>query len=193
MPAQVRRPYPIVLVHGGGGQGLDWMGTPDGRPRLGADPCCEEGYKVYVVDRPGHGRSPYHPDVDGPFPAQTTSRSKASSGRFTPPNAANRRRRTSTARTTISGRAPASVGSRISIRSSRRRAVATFSAAARPRRGHAGAAGAGGGAGGRGGAPAGCCRRWRNAGCPRADPTRSTWCGVSAARCCSTRSVPRSS
>src|SRR5580765_442262 len=31
VPAQVRRPYPIVLVHGGGGQGLDWMGTPDGR------------------------------------------------------------------------------------------------------------------------------------------------------------------
>ena len=31
VPAKVRHPYPIVLVHGGGGQGLDWMGTPDGR------------------------------------------------------------------------------------------------------------------------------------------------------------------
>ena len=31
VPAQVRHPYPMVLVHGGGGQGLDWMGTPDGR------------------------------------------------------------------------------------------------------------------------------------------------------------------
>src|ERR1044071_292654 len=28
IPAQVRHPYPIVLVHGGGGQGLDWMGSP---------------------------------------------------------------------------------------------------------------------------------------------------------------------
>ena len=28
IPAQVRHPYPIALAHGGGGQGLDWMGTP---------------------------------------------------------------------------------------------------------------------------------------------------------------------
>jgi len=32
IPAQVRYPYPIVLMHGGAGQGLDWMSTPDGRP-----------------------------------------------------------------------------------------------------------------------------------------------------------------
>ena len=32
VPAQVRHPFSIVLVHGGGGQGLDWMTTPDGRP-----------------------------------------------------------------------------------------------------------------------------------------------------------------
>ena len=25
-------PVPLVLVHGGGGQGTDWTGTPDGRP-----------------------------------------------------------------------------------------------------------------------------------------------------------------
>ncbi len=31
VPRQVKHPYPIVLVHGGNGQGLDWMGTPDGR------------------------------------------------------------------------------------------------------------------------------------------------------------------
>ncbi len=34
IPAKVKHPYPIVLIHGGGGQGLDWMGTPDGRRRL---------------------------------------------------------------------------------------------------------------------------------------------------------------
>lgn len=85
IPAQVRHPYPLVLVHGGGGQGLDWMGTPDGR-RGWTQILLEEGYKVYVVDRPGHGRSPFHPDVDGPFPAQNLAL-EAMSGQFTPPNA----------------------------------------------------------------------------------------------------------
>jgi pimeloyl-ACP methyl ester carboxylesterase len=74
-----------VLVHGGGGQGLDWLCTPDGR-RGWALILLEEGYKVYVVDRPGHGRSPYHPDVNGPFPAQCLTL-ESLSGRFTPPNA----------------------------------------------------------------------------------------------------------
>src|SRR5262245_42015771 len=86
VPAQVRKPYPVVLVHGGGGQGLDWMGTPDGR-RGWAQILLEEGYKVYVVDRPGHGRSPFHPDIDGPFPAQNLPLEQMS-GQFTPPNAA---------------------------------------------------------------------------------------------------------
>jgi len=45
IPAKVRHPYPIVLVHGGGGQGLDWMGTPDGR-RGWATYLLQEGYKV---------------------------------------------------------------------------------------------------------------------------------------------------
>jgi pimeloyl-ACP methyl ester carboxylesterase len=85
IPAQVRHPYPLVLVHGGGGQGLDWMGTPDGR-RGWTQILLEEGYRVYVVDRPGHGRSPFHPDVDGPFPAQNLAL-EAMSGQFTPPNA----------------------------------------------------------------------------------------------------------
>jgi pimeloyl-ACP methyl ester carboxylesterase len=67
IPTRVRHPYPIVLVHGGGGQGLDWMGTPDGRPGW-YQYLVSEGYKVYVVDRPGHGRSPQHPDLDGAIP-----------------------------------------------------------------------------------------------------------------------------
>src|SRR5579872_666115 len=66
IPAKVRHPYPIVLVHGGGGQGLDWMGTPDGR-RGWATYLLLEGYQVYIVDRPGHGRSPFHPDLHGAF------------------------------------------------------------------------------------------------------------------------------
>jgi pimeloyl-ACP methyl ester carboxylesterase len=65
-PPDVTKPYPIVLVHGGGGQGTDWLGTPDGRPGW-ATFLVQEGYAVYVVDRPGHGRAPFHPDVLGPI------------------------------------------------------------------------------------------------------------------------------
>src|ERR1039458_5017844 len=64
---QAGHPYPIVMVHGGGGQGTDWMGTPDGRAGW-ATYFLQEGYSVYIVDRPGHGRSPFNPDIDGPFP-----------------------------------------------------------------------------------------------------------------------------
>lgn len=56
-PERQTRPYPVVLVHGGGGQGLDWMGTPDGRPGW-RTLLVQRGYPVYVMDRPGHGRSP---------------------------------------------------------------------------------------------------------------------------------------
>jgi pimeloyl-ACP methyl ester carboxylesterase len=59
-PAEQTQPYPVVLIHGGGGQGLDWMGTPDGRPGW-RTLLLQRGYAVYVVDRPGHGRSPRHP------------------------------------------------------------------------------------------------------------------------------------
>ncbi len=60
---------PWVLVHGGGGQGTDYLTTPDGRlgwSRLLVD----QRHTVYVVDRPGHGRSPHHPDVLGPIGPQ---------------------------------------------------------------------------------------------------------------------------
>jgi pimeloyl-ACP methyl ester carboxylesterase len=70
-PETVVHPYPLILIHGGGGQGTDWTGTPDGRPGW-ATRFVEAGFVVYVVDRPGHGRSPYHPSVVGemgaPFP-----------------------------------------------------------------------------------------------------------------------------
>jgi len=31
LPARQRHKYPVVFIHGGGGQGTDWLGTPDGR------------------------------------------------------------------------------------------------------------------------------------------------------------------
>jgi pimeloyl-ACP methyl ester carboxylesterase len=85
IPTQVRHPFPVVLVHGGGGQGTDWMETPDGRPGW-FQYLVQEGYKVYVVDRPGHGRSPLHPDLHGGFPANHITL-ESLAGRFTPPSA----------------------------------------------------------------------------------------------------------
>ncbi|PWU04287.1 MAG: hypothetical protein C5B51_17115, partial [Terriglobia bacterium] len=66
IPAQVRHPYPVLLIHGGYRQGSDWISTPDGR-RGWATLLLEQGYKVYVLDRPGQGRNPYHPWVHGAF------------------------------------------------------------------------------------------------------------------------------
>jgi pimeloyl-ACP methyl ester carboxylesterase len=69
IPGQVRRPYPVVLIHGGYGQGSDWISTPDGR-RGWVSLLLEQGYKVYVLDRPGQGRNPYHPFSHGMFDRQ---------------------------------------------------------------------------------------------------------------------------
>ncbi len=66
IPREVRHPYPVVLIHGGYGQGSDWISTPDGR-RGWATLFLEQGYKVYVLDRPAQGRNPYHPWVHGYF------------------------------------------------------------------------------------------------------------------------------
>jgi len=64
IPTAVRHPFAIVLIHGGYGQGTDWISTPDGR-RGWASQFLEQGFKVYVVDRPGQGRNPHHPFIHG--------------------------------------------------------------------------------------------------------------------------------
>ena len=61
LPARVRHDYPIVMIHGGGGQGTDWLETPDGRDGW-ADYFVADGWDVYVVVRPGHGRSQSNAD-----------------------------------------------------------------------------------------------------------------------------------
>lgn len=58
-PEQITQPYPVVLMHGGDFQGTEWFDTPDGRPGW-AQRLVEAGHAVLVVDRPGHGRSPFH-------------------------------------------------------------------------------------------------------------------------------------
>ena len=60
LPARRRHEHPIVFIHGGGGQGTDWLETPDGRDGF-VDYFVADGWDVYVVDRPGHGRSQSNP------------------------------------------------------------------------------------------------------------------------------------
>ena len=57
LPAEKSHSYPLVLVHGGGGQATDWFTTPDGRDGW-RDYFLAAGFDVYWVDRPGYGRSP---------------------------------------------------------------------------------------------------------------------------------------
>jgi pimeloyl-ACP methyl ester carboxylesterase len=63
-PKDVRRPYPLVLIHGAGVTATYWMGTPDGRKGW-ADYFVEQGYVVYLMEQPMRGRSAAHP-ADGP-------------------------------------------------------------------------------------------------------------------------------
>ena len=64
-PAEPTDLPPVVLIHGGGGQGTEWMQTPDGRPGW-APLLVDRGHPVYVIDRPGYGRSPGDPQLTGP-------------------------------------------------------------------------------------------------------------------------------
>ncbi len=64
VPAEVRYPHPIVLIHGGGGQATHMMGIGR-RPGL-LHFFIQEGYRVYLVDRPVYGRVPFHPDAFDP-------------------------------------------------------------------------------------------------------------------------------
>ena len=73
-PKDVRRPYPLVLIHGAAQTATNWMGTPDGRKGW-AEYFVEQGYVVYMIDQPMRGRSAEHPS-DGPtrmFTAPTRS------------------------------------------------------------------------------------------------------------------------
>jgi pimeloyl-ACP methyl ester carboxylesterase len=70
IPALQKHPYPIVMIHGQGQSGTNFLSTPDGRAGW-ADFFLHQGYAVYVVDQPLRGRSAYHSDIDGPISAPT--------------------------------------------------------------------------------------------------------------------------
>ena len=70
VPAERRHELPLVFVHGGGGQGVAFLGRGDGSPGW-LHHALAEGYAVYLPDRPGHGRNPPHPDLVGPMTEPT--------------------------------------------------------------------------------------------------------------------------
>jgi pimeloyl-ACP methyl ester carboxylesterase len=57
VPAEQRNELPIVFVHGGGGQGVAFLGLGDGHAGW-LHHALKAGYTVYLVDRPGFGRNP---------------------------------------------------------------------------------------------------------------------------------------
>ena len=81
IPENRTQPYPVVMWHGGGQTGTNFMGTPDGRMGWG-DYFLQRGYAVYIVDQPGRARSGYFSDVYGPTRRPST---EAMQSRFTVP------------------------------------------------------------------------------------------------------------
>ena len=81
VPHQRKHAYPIVMWHGGGQTGTNFLGTPDGRMGW-AEYFLRQGYAVYVVDQPARARSGYYTEVYGPTRRPNTG---AMSERFTAP------------------------------------------------------------------------------------------------------------
>ena len=86
IPAEVTRPFPIVMIHGMGQTGTNYEATPDGREGW-AQNFARAGYAVYVVDQPARGRSAYHSDVDGLTPRGGIGTVDGMARRFTSPKA----------------------------------------------------------------------------------------------------------
>lgn len=63
-PRHIVHRYPLVLFHGTGQTGTNWLGTPDGRQSW-AQYFLMRGYVIYIVDQPARGRSAWHHGVDG--------------------------------------------------------------------------------------------------------------------------------
>ena len=75
-PAHRTHRLPLVLIHGAGQTGVNWLTTPDGRPGW-AEWLAEQGWDVCMVDQPARGRSAWLPDLNGPLKrlsASTTER-----------------------------------------------------------------------------------------------------------------------
>jgi len=63
-PEKTTQPFPLLLIHGNGMSGTNFLNTPDGR--LGwADYFMSKGYELYIIDQPSRGRSSWQEDIDG--------------------------------------------------------------------------------------------------------------------------------
>jgi pimeloyl-ACP methyl ester carboxylesterase len=80
IPVHKRHDYPVVMIHGGGQTGVNFLGTPDGR-RGWADDFVANGFAVYVIDQPARGRSGYFED----YGASVHRDADFVAGRFTAP------------------------------------------------------------------------------------------------------------
>ena len=83
-PQRVTQKDPLVFFHGNNQTATNWMGTPDGRPGW-ADYFLAQGYRVYLVDQPARGRSPWHGATNGPIAGSPSS---VVEQRFTAPEVA---------------------------------------------------------------------------------------------------------
>lgn len=81
IPAGAGNRPPVVMIHGGGQTGTNFLGTPDGRPGWN-DWFLRQGYPVYVIDQPARGRSAYYPAAQGPA---SPSLAHGTEQRFTAP------------------------------------------------------------------------------------------------------------
>jgi pimeloyl-ACP methyl ester carboxylesterase len=84
IPAEQSQPYPVVMFHGGGQTGTNFIGTPDGR-RGWAHDFLRAGYAVYVIDQPERGRSGHSSRVIGEKGALVLHDTTRTEQRFTAP------------------------------------------------------------------------------------------------------------
>ncbi|ESZ97760.1 hypothetical protein SBOR_1842 [Sclerotinia borealis F-4128] len=81
----IKKPYPVVLFHGGGVSGATWLNTPDNRKGF-ASMFLDLNYQVYIVDQTSVGRGTQE-DLTG-YPLRIGSTSNISEVGFTAPEIA---------------------------------------------------------------------------------------------------------
>lgn len=82
IPAEIKHPYPVIMIHGGNQTGINYIETPDGREGWGTY-FLRQGRPVYIVDQIGRGRSNYIEEAYGKSLLKPTA--KRQSERFTAP------------------------------------------------------------------------------------------------------------
>jgi pimeloyl-ACP methyl ester carboxylesterase len=79
IPRDRRHPFPVVMIHGDGHCGTLFNGTPDGREGW-AWHFLKRGYAVYLLDRPGIGRSGFDPELYLPIQRSSAEQVAAKTG-----------------------------------------------------------------------------------------------------------------